>query len=63
MILALEERDDLDLLAFRYAAGEMASEEATAFESMLADDQGQREAVGRAVALANCLWELRVPDS
>lgn len=53
--MPLEERDELDLLAFRYVAGEMPAEEARHFESRLADDQELREAVSRAVALADCL--------
>jgi hypothetical protein len=57
MTLPLEERDELDLLAFRYVAGEMVPEEAGVFESRLADDQVLREAVSRAVALADCLVE------
>jgi len=61
MTLPLEEREVLDLFAFRYIAGEMAPEEALAFEARLAGDQELREAVSRAVALADCLWDARAP--
>lgn len=47
-----EERDDLDLSAFRYVAGEMTPGEAAAFETRLADDQAARDAVSRAVGLS-----------
>jgi hypothetical protein len=52
-----EEREELDLLAFRYVAGELAAAEAAAFEVRLADDQSAREAVSRAVAVAQRLVE------
>lgn len=52
-----EEREELDLLAFRYVAGELVAEEAGAFEARLADDQQAREAVSRAVGLAERLVE------
>jgi hypothetical protein len=51
------EHDEHDLLAFRYAAGEMRPEEASAFEARLADDQEAREALSRAVGLAERLSE------
>jgi hypothetical protein len=47
-----EERDDLDLSAFRYVAGEMTPAQAAAFETRLADDQVARDAVSRAVGLS-----------
>src|SRR5882724_11426732 len=43
--------NDLDWLAFCYAAGELESAEAEQFESRLADDQPAREALARAVEL------------
>jgi anti-sigma-K factor RskA len=49
------ESDDLDLVAFRYIAGEMTPEEAVAFETRLADDQTARVAVSRAVGLSQKL--------
>jgi hypothetical protein len=49
--------DEQDLLAFRYVAGEMAAEEARAFEGRLADDQEAREAVSRAVGFSQRLAE------
>lgn len=54
-----EENDEPDLLAFRYVAGELASKEARAFETRMADDQAAREAVSRAVGLAQRLAEAR----
>ncbi|HMC10306.1 MAG TPA: hypothetical protein VKH44_03415, partial [Pirellulaceae bacterium] len=41
--------NDLDWLAFCYAAGELDSAEAEQFEARLADDQSAREALARAV--------------
>jgi hypothetical protein len=52
-----DECDELDLLAFRYVAGEMAPHEACAFEARLVDDQAAREAVSRAVGLTQRLVE------
>lgn len=43
--------DQLDWLAFCYAAGELASAEAEQFEARLAGDQAAREALARAVEL------------
>jgi len=43
--------NDLDWLAFSYAAGELTSAEAEQFELRLADDQTAREALARAVEL------------
>jgi hypothetical protein len=43
--------NDLDWLAFSYAAGELTSAEAEQFELRLADDQPAREALARAVEL------------
>ncbi|MCI0359310.1 MAG: hypothetical protein L0211_12600 [Planctomycetaceae bacterium] len=54
-----EERDDLDLLAFRYVAGEMRPEEAGEFELRMAEDQAARDAMSQAVALAERLLEAR----
>ncbi len=47
--------EQLDIAAFRYVAGEMMPDEATAFEKRLADDPWTREAVCRAVALTEKL--------
>lgn len=55
--MADQEQDELDLAAFRYVAGEMTPDEAIGFEVRLADDQPAREAVSRAVALAERLAE------
>jgi hypothetical protein len=44
--------DDLDWLAFCYAAGEMSASDAEAFEARLATDQSAREALARAVELS-----------
>jgi len=49
------ELDVLDLVAFRYIAGEMTPEEAAAFETRLADDQTAQMAVSRAVGLSQKL--------
>jgi len=46
---------ELDWLAFRYIANEMTAIEADSFESRLADDQAAREAVARAVELAQAV--------
>src|SRR5262245_10127855 len=43
--------NDLDWLAFSYAAGELTPAEAEQFELRLADDQSAREALARAVEL------------
>src|SRR4051812_46731911 len=43
---------DVSWLAFRYVSGEMGRDEAEAFEGRLDQDQGAREAVAEAVALA-----------
>jgi hypothetical protein len=45
-------RTDLHWLAFRYVCGELSGDEAVAFETLLAHDQGAREAVAAAVELA-----------
>jgi hypothetical protein len=47
--------EDLDLLAFRYIAGELTPAESEPFEQRLADDQAAREAVARAVDLAQAV--------
>lgn len=51
----MNERDELNWLAFRYVAGELDEAEMQAFESRLAAEQDAREAVARAVALAQCV--------
>jgi hypothetical protein len=43
--------NDLDWLAFCYAAGELTADDAEQFEARLADDQAAREALARAVEL------------
>jgi hypothetical protein len=53
------EIEALDLLAFRYIAGEMTAAEADSFEQRLADDQTAREAVACAVDLSHAI--ARVP--
>jgi len=47
--------DDLDWLAFCYIADELSPDEREAFESQLANDQGAREAVARAVDLTRAV--------
>ena len=47
--------NDLDWLAFRYISNEMTPPEAESFEWLLADDQAAREAVARAVDLAQAV--------
>lgn len=49
---------DLDLLAFRYVAGELTAAEAEAFEEQLACDQTAREAVASAVQVAEAVAAL-----
>jgi hypothetical protein len=61
-MMSAEHQGELDWLAFRYVAGEMTAQEAIALEQRLADDQEAREAVGRAVGLAQRLAEARPPD-
>jgi hypothetical protein len=46
---------DLDWLAFRYVAGELADVEAADFEQRLSVDQPAREAVAAAVDLSQCV--------
>lgn len=53
------ESDELDLLAFRYVAGEMPPEEAGEFELRMAEDQAARDAMTQAVAVAERLLEAR----
>jgi len=47
----LTDNNELDLLAFRYIADELADDERDAFEIRLAGDQAAREAVARAVEI------------
>ena len=47
--------NDLDWTAFCYAAGELSSEEVADFEQRLAEDQGAREALARAVELTQAV--------
>ena len=49
------DREELDWLAFRYVAGELAPDEASDFEGRLAHDQAARDAVSRAVELTNAI--------
>jgi len=46
---------ELDWLAFRYVAGELAVDEAAAFEQRLAEDQAARDAVAGAVDLSQTI--------
>lgn len=62
MKTSLPSRDDLDWLAFRYVAGELAGDEAARFEEWLATDQAPREAVARAVEIAQAVIVLE-PES
>jgi len=50
-----EPATDLDWTAFRYVSGDLSPAEASAFESILGDDQDAREAVAAAVELAGAL--------
>jgi len=45
------DHQDLDWLAFNYAAGELENADRELFEARLADDQAAREALARAVEL------------
>jgi len=49
---------ELELQAFRYAAGEMSASEATDFEELLAVDQSVREALAAAVQLTDAVASL-----
>lgn len=49
--MASHTENDVNWLAFRYAAGEMTADEQHRFEQRLADDQTAREAVEQAVEL------------
>ena len=51
--------EDVELAAFRFVAGDMEPDEAAAFERQLADQQGAREAVCRAIAITEKLMLLR----
>ncbi len=51
------DREELDWLAFRYVAGELAADEMSDFESRLAHDQAACDAVSRAVELTSALFE------
>jgi hypothetical protein len=50
--MTTDHHKDLDWLAFCYAAGDLDSADAEAFEARLADDQAAREALARAVELS-----------
>lgn len=59
-----DDASELDWLAFRYVAGECDPAEMLEFELRLADDQVAREAVARAVELAQvCASACRVETS
>ena len=60
--MSAEHQGELDWLAFRYVAGEMTAREASDLELRLADDQEAREAVCRAVGLAQRLADAGPPD-
>jgi hypothetical protein len=51
----LDPESDLHWTAFLYVAGELSPDEASRFESRLADDQDARDAVAEAVELAGAL--------
>ncbi len=55
MIDGRENHDELDLLAFRYVAGELERAESDLFEQRLARDQSACEAVARAVMLTSAI--------
>ena len=61
--MSAEHQGELDWLAFRYVAGEMTAQEASELELRLADDQEAREAVCRAVGLAQRLADAGPPDA
>src|SRR5262245_16949094 len=49
------DKQDLDWLAFSYAAGELENTDREQFEARLADDQAAREALARAVELCQTI--------
>jgi len=49
------DREELDWLAFRYVAGELASDEVSDFEERLSHDQAACDAVSRAVELTDAI--------
>jgi len=49
------DENELDWLAFCYAAGELSGDEAAQFEARLADNQEAREALARAVELSQAV--------
>jgi hypothetical protein len=53
--MTTEERNDLDWLAFRYIADELADAERAEFEQQLVDSQPAREAVAGAVELTEAI--------
>src|SRR5215210_2724211 len=55
MPLPTDPQSDLPWLASRYVAGELAGDEAAAFERRLDADQGAREAVAEAVELTGAV--------
>ena len=55
MSLKDDQTSDLDLLAFRYIAAEMTDEEVGQFELRLAESQEIREAVAKAVQVAQAV--------
>jgi hypothetical protein len=57
------EREELDWLAFRYVAGELAADEAGDFEGRLARDQTARDAVSRAVELTSAICAVEATSS
>jgi hypothetical protein len=62
MASRLEPETDPCWLALRYVSGEMGRDEAEVFERLLDQDQGAREAVSEAVALAGAIAALSPPD-
>ena len=55
MMPTQECHNDLDWAAFCYAAGELSPDEVADFELRLAEDQGAREALARAVELTQAV--------
>lgn len=56
-----DHNDELDWIAFRYVAGDMADGEAAAFEERLATTQPAREAVARAAELTQVVARAERP--
>ncbi|HEY2415781.1 MAG TPA: hypothetical protein VGI40_26310 [Pirellulaceae bacterium] len=61
--MTTDNSNDLDWLAFSYAAGELNPTEAEQFELRLADDQTAREALARAVELCQVVAAAEIQSS